>query len=128
MGVLDMDGENGKVRVSNSMQMMAIFFSELTDESQLLEQMLLEDPSEFENLENRVHDIFNRGAGLFVAGILARVMQSEKHTQLPFETVKIGRFESLLVLGFLATQPLAIANQPKATKTIRIQFLASTSN
>lgn len=79
MGVLDVDSKTGKVRVSNSLQMMAMFLSELTDESQLLQQTLEDDPCEFENVENRVHDIFNRGAGLFVAGILAKVMQSEKH-------------------------------------------------
>jgi hypothetical protein len=87
MGVLDVDSKNGKVRVSSALQMMTMFLSELTDESQLLQQMLEDDPSEFENVENRVHDIFNRGAGLFVAGILAKVMQSEKH-KLRGDTVR----------------------------------------
>jgi len=81
MGVLDVNGQNDQIRVKNTSQMMGMFLSELSIEVSRLTQQLDEDPTQFENVENRVHELFNRGAGLFLSGILAEVMQTEKHKQ-----------------------------------------------
>ena len=70
MGVMNVGKRDG-VTVSDSGQMFARFFTEVTLEAKRLQQALNADPMKLEEIEREVLELFGHGAGLFLTGLIA---------------------------------------------------------
>ena len=63
------------VTVSNSGQMFARFFAEVTLEAKRLQLDLNADSMKLEDIERQVFKLFGHGAGLFLTGLIAECMK-----------------------------------------------------
>lgn len=75
MGVLSVDGKDGEV-VKSVVEMFGRFSGELLPQLPEWQRRLQADPAELEAIERDVQQVFLRGAGLMVAGLIAVVMQT----------------------------------------------------
>lgn len=78
MGVLNVGKRDGAT-VSNVGQMFARFFTEVTLESNRLQEELNADPMKLESIEGKVLELFGRGAGLFLSGLIAECMKQPSY-------------------------------------------------
>lgn len=78
MGVLNVGKRDGAT-VSNVGQMFARFFTEVTLESNRLQEELNADPMKLEEIEGKVLELFGRGAGLFLSGLIAECMKQPSY-------------------------------------------------
>jgi len=74
MGVWNVGKRDG-VTVNDASQMFARFFTEMSLEAKRLQLELNADPMHFENIEVQVLELFGRGAGLFLSGLIAECMK-----------------------------------------------------
>ena len=78
MGVMNVGKRDG-VTVSDSGQMFARFFTEVTLEAKRLQQALNADPMKLEEIEREVLELFGHGAGLFLTGLIAECMKQPEY-------------------------------------------------
>jgi hypothetical protein len=78
MGVFNMGSRDG-VEVADAGQMFARFFAELTLEKPRIQMELNADPMKLESIERKIHELFARGAGLFLTGLIAESMKQPEH-------------------------------------------------
>jgi len=57
------------------LQMMGMFLAEAAQDSLQFHERLKENPMSFEDVERDVQALFNRGAGLFLSGLIAKAMK-----------------------------------------------------
>ncbi len=74
MGVLNVGKRDG-ITVSDASQMFARFFTEMSLETTRIQLELNVDPMQFEVIEGQVLELFARGAGLFLSGLIADCMK-----------------------------------------------------
>ena len=73
MGCTVVNGRDG-IRVADSIQMLGMFFGEAVHDAEQFQKRLIEDPMAFEEIEREVLALFDRGAGLFLSGLLSKTM------------------------------------------------------
>lgn len=78
MGDWGVDENNG-THVDSVEQLMGIFIADAYRKSAELQQVLDADPMKFESIEQKVKELFDRGAGLFMTGLIAKSMKTKQH-------------------------------------------------
>lgn len=77
MGGLSVDGRDGEF-IQSADEMLGRFNGEVYPKLGDWQRRLKEDPAELETIEREVHQMFGRGAGLVVAGLISVVMQTQE--------------------------------------------------
>lgn len=78
MGVLNVGKRDG-ISVSDAGQMFARFFTEMSLETTRIQRELNADPMQLEVIEGQVLELFARGAGLFLSGLIAECMKQPEY-------------------------------------------------
>ena len=73
MGCMVVNGRDG-IRVADAMQMLGMFLGEAAQDAEQFQKRLIEDPMAFEEIEREVLALFDRGAGLFLNGLMSKTM------------------------------------------------------
>jgi len=109
MGVMNMGKRDG-VTVSDSGQMFARFFAEVTLEAKRLQLELSADPMTLEDIERQVLKLLGHGAGLFLTGLIAECMKQpefqarteevRKEYAVPLKSAEDRQIQVRLANGF----------------------------
>jgi hypothetical protein len=73
MGYMLVNGRDG-IRVVDAIQMLGMFLSEAVQDAEQLQKRLNDNPMSFEEIEREVLALFDRGAGLFLTGLISKTM------------------------------------------------------